>query len=599
MLTDNLAVLSLLALAPILLVGLLLVGLRWPATRAMPAGYLLVVVIAMLFWEVGAAEVAASSLQGLIIALTLLYIIFGALLLLATLDASGALRTIRSAFTQISPDRRVQAIIVGWLFGSFIEGASGFGTPAAVVAPLMLALGFPALAAVMVGLIIQSTPVSFGAVGTPMLVGVNDGLSGSAAETRLAERGTALGDYVPEVAVQVALLHTLVGTLVPLFVVCLLTRYFGARRSLGEGLEVAPFALFAAFAMTVPYLAVAVLFGPEFPSLLGGLIGLVVVMVATRRGFLQPTRAWDFEPRERWLPEWSGSVRPDMSEATAGDMPVARAWLPYLVVAGLLVVTRLPQLPLKEWLSGITWEWNGILGTPVAQAVEPVFLPGFLFLLTVGVSYPLFRMRRRQIVASWRVAGRQIVSAGIALLFAVPLVRVFINSGPDFNSTGLESMPLTLATGAADLAGGAWPMFAPWVGALGAFVAGSNTISNLMFSLFQFSTAEQIGISAKTVVAAQAVGGAAGNMVTVHNVVAACATVGLIGREGLLIRKTVLPMVYYCLAAGTLASVFVYGVGLNAGTVGLVLLVAALAAFAARAWRRRPRDAGSGEHERR
>ncbi|WP_063784076.1 L-lactate permease [Streptomyces sp. SBT349] len=589
MLTDNLAVLSLLALAPILLVGVLLVGLRWPATYAMPAGYVLVVVIAAVAWEVGAAEIAASSIQGLIIALTLLYIVFGALLLLSTLDASGALRSIRSAFTQISPDRRVQAIIVGWLFGSFIEGASGFGTPAAVVAPLMLALGFPAMAAVMVGLIIQSTPVSFGAVGTPMLVGVNDGLSGSSAvEARLAQEGTVLADYVPEVAVQVALLHAIIGTLVPLFVVCLLTRYFGANRSFGEGLAVAPFALFAALAMTVPYVTVAILFGPEFPSLLGGLIGLVIVMVATRRGFLQPTRAWDFEPRDRWLPEWSGTVQPDMREATASDMPVARAWLPYLVVAGLLVITRLPQLPLKDWLSGISLEWNSILGTPVAQAVEPFFLPGFMFLMTVGVTYLAFRMKRREIAESWRVAGRQIVSAGIALLFAVPLVRVFINSGPDFNSTGLESMPLTLATGAADLAGSAWPMFAPWVGALGAFVAGSNTVSNLMFSLFQFSTADQIGVSPKIVVAVQAVGGAAGNMVTVHNVVAACATVGLIGREGLLIRKTVLPMIYYCLAAGMLAYVFIHGIGLNAGTAGLVLLLAALAALATLTWRRRP-----------
>lgn len=591
MLTGNLAVLSLLALAPILLVGVLLVGLRWPATYAMPAGYALVVVIAMVAWEVGATEVVASSVQGLIIALTLLYIVFGALLLLATLDASGALRTIRSAFTRISPDRRVQAIIVGWLFGSFIEGASGFGTPAAVVAPLLLALGFPAMAAVMVGLIIQSTPVSFGAVGTPMLVGVNDGLSGSpAVEAHLEREGTVLADYVPEVAVQVALLHAIIGTLVPLFVVCLLTRYFGSRRSFGEGLAIAPFALFAALAMTVPYVAVAVLFGPEFPSLLGGLVGLFIVMIATRRGFLQPARPWDFPPRERWLPEWTGTVQPDMREATATDMPVAKAWLPYLVVASLLVLTRLPQLPLKDWLSGMSIEWNGILGTGVSQAVEPLFLPGFMFLATIGFTYVVFRMKRREIAESWRVAGRQIVAAGVALLFAVPLVRVFINSGPDFNTTGLDSMPLTLATGAADLAGSAWPMFAPWVGALGAFVAGSNTVSNLMFSLFQFSTAEQIDVSPTVVVATQAVGGAAGNMVTVHNVVAACATVGLIGKEGHLIRKTVLPMIYYCVAAGMLSYVFIHGLGLNAGTLGLALLLAVLTALAGYARRHATAD---------
>ena len=175
---DNLAVLSLLAIAPIAVVGVLLAGFRWPAKFAMPVGYVVTVIIAMTVWKMNPSAVAAATVEGLIIAITLLYIVFGALLLLSTVIASGAMSTIRAGFTSISPDRRVQAIIIGWLFGSFIEGASGFGTPAAVVAPLMLALGFPAMAAVMVGLIIQSTPVSFGAVGTPMIVGVGQGLSG-------------------------------------------------------------------------------------------------------------------------------------------------------------------------------------------------------------------------------------------------------------------------------------------------------------------------------------------------------------------------------------------------------------------------------------
>ena len=108
----------------------------------------------------------------------ILWIIFGAILLLNTLKHSGGITAIRNGFSGISPDRRVQAIIVAWLFGSFIEGASGFGTPAAVAVPLLVGLGFPGLAAVTAGMIIQSTPVSFGAAGTPILIGVNTGLAG-------------------------------------------------------------------------------------------------------------------------------------------------------------------------------------------------------------------------------------------------------------------------------------------------------------------------------------------------------------------------------------------------------------------------------------
>lgn len=578
---DNLAVLSLLALLPILVVGVLLAGLRWPAKQAMPIGFVVVVLVALFAWEMSPTAIAASAVQGLLLALTLLYIVFGALLLLETLTKSGAMATIRAGFTSISPDRRVQAIIIGWLFGSFIEGASGFGTPAAVVAPLLLALGFPAMAAVMVGLIIQSTPVSFGAVGTPILVGVSGGLSGSGA---VEERTTVLGIQFPElldrIGFQVAAIHATIGTLIPLILACMLCGFFGERKRFADGLAIWPFALFAAFAMTIPSVTVAAVLGPEFPSLLGGLIGLVVVMFASSRGFLMPKEVWDFPARERWATNWMGNLSPEADDLTRPKMSIWLAWTPYLVVAVLLVLSRTID-PVTEFL---TTGWrvvtvDDIFGTGIAQALQVVYLPGFLFILTCLVTYAIHRMRPADIAASWKVAGSQLAGAAVALLFALPLVRVFINSGADFNDSGLASMPLTLAEGAASIAGGAWPAFAPWIGALGAFVAGSNTVSNLMFSLFQFSTGEQIGVTPETVVATQAVGGAAGNMITVHNIVAASATVGLIGREGDLIRKTVLPTIYYCLMAGGISLVLIYGFGANLSTLWLAVLLVAVAAL--------------------
>ena len=169
--------LALLSVLPIVVVAVFLVGLRWPASRAMPISYVVCAVLALWIWQVPATVVAAASINGIVIAISLVFIIFGAILLLNTLQESGGLHTIRTGFTNISSDRRVQVIIVAWLFGSFIEGAAGFGTPAAVAVPLLVGLGFPSMAAVMSGMIIQSTPVSFGAAGTPILVGVNTGLS--------------------------------------------------------------------------------------------------------------------------------------------------------------------------------------------------------------------------------------------------------------------------------------------------------------------------------------------------------------------------------------------------------------------------------------
>ena len=144
--------LALTAFSPILLAAVLLLVLQWPAKKAMPLAFALTVAIALFIWDMTGTRVLASSLQGVVMSLSLLWIIFGAILLLNTLKHTGAISTIRNGFTAISPDRRVQAIIVAWCFGCFIEGASGFGTPAAVAAPLMVALGFPALAAVLMGL---------------------------------------------------------------------------------------------------------------------------------------------------------------------------------------------------------------------------------------------------------------------------------------------------------------------------------------------------------------------------------------------------------------------------------------------------------------
>ena len=181
---------ALLAIFPILAAAILLVGFRLPARVAMPVVYALAVLIGGLAWMMPLTQIVAASIQGLFIAFEILFIIFAAILLLNTLKHSGAIAAIRSGFTSITPDRRIQVVIVCWLFGSFIEGASGFGTPAAIAAPLLVALGFPALTAVMLGMMVQSTPVTFGAVGTPILVGVRGGLDSAEVTQQLMSAGS-------------------------------------------------------------------------------------------------------------------------------------------------------------------------------------------------------------------------------------------------------------------------------------------------------------------------------------------------------------------------------------------------------------------------
>ena len=188
-----------------------------------------------------------------------------------------------------------------------------------------------------------------------------------------------------------------------------------------------------------------------------------------------------------------------------------------------------------------------------------LYLPGTIFMVVSIAMLWVHRMQARELAAAWTQAARMLARPALALVFAVALVRVFIDSGADLNASGLESMPLTLAAAAADLVGRAWPFFAPVIGAMGAFVAGSNTVSDLMFAMFQYGVADRTGTSHLVILGLQAFGGAAGNMITVHNVVAASATVGLDGVEGALIRKTIWPMAYYLLVGGILGMVFAYG----------------------------------------
>jgi lactate permease len=553
---------ALLAVSPILLAGVLLVGFRVPAKWAMPAVYVAAVAVAVGAWQMEWIRVWAASIQGLFLTFDLLFIIFGALLLLNTLERSGGVAAIRKSFHAISADRRVQIILLGWLFGSFIEGTSGFGTPAAVCAPLMVAMGFPAAAAVMVGMMIQSTAVTFGAAGTPILVGVQGGVGGEAFEAQMAMAGLEMREFLRLVTARVVVLHGIAGTLMPTFMVVMTTRFFGERKSWTEGLSIFPFALLGGVAFTVPYVLLGIFLGPEFPSLAGAPIGLFIMTVAARKGFLVPEDTWDFPQASTWPNDWvSGMEVQDEGEEEHPPISTALAWSPYLFLAVLLAISRLPQFPVGDWLRVVAVAWNDIFSTGISASTTPLYLPGFILIVVVAMTFFLHRMNapalRRAVADSTRV----LLGAGFVLVFTVPMVRVYINSG--VNGADFLSMPIAMAEWIATNVGQVWPMFAGVTGALGAFIAGSNTVSNLMFSAFQYGVADRLLVSGIMIVALQAVGAAAGNMIAIHNVVAASATVGLLGREGATLRRTILPTVYYLFVIGILGLIAIHMLGLS------------------------------------
>ncbi len=405
----------------------------------------------------------------------------------------------------------------------------------------------------MLGMMVQSTAVTFGAVGTPVLVGIRGGLQNPALDAQLASQGLTFMDYIQHVTTNVAVIHAIAGTLMPTIMVCMMTRFFGANKSWKEGLEIFPFALLGGLAFTIPYMLTGILLGPEFPSLLGASLGMLVIVFAAKKGFLQPRHHWDFPKKESWPSNWMGKLDPNTEIKTRASLSLARSWGPYLMVISLLVLSRLSQLPLKSWLSSITVGWKEILGTSISASSAPLYLPATVLFVVCLITIYFHRMKAAQVSSAFAESGKMIFGAGFVLLFAVPMVRIYINS--EFNEFDLQGMPIVMAEWVAVNVGQIYPLFAPTIGALGAFIAGSNTVSNLMFSFFQFGVAERLLMPTTMIVALQAVGAAAGNMIAIHNVVAASATVGYLGNEGIVLRKTIIPTLHYLIVVGLIGLV--------------------------------------------
>lgn len=553
-------ILALIAVIPFIIVLTLMVGMRWPATRAMPIAWAACAVLGAAVWKMPLGFLAAATLSGFGNAINVLIIVFGAILILYTMQSSGAMETISCGFLGISRDRRIQTIIIAFLFGAFIEGSAGFGTPAAIAAPLLLGLGFPALAAVCVCLIFNSVPVTFGAVGTPIWFGfmtLKTPVEKALATANSNPGFSSFDGFLKHVGQWSAVIHTIIAFGLLLFALCFLTRFFGANKRWTEGLGAWKFAVFSTVAFTTPYLLTAFFFGVEFPSLLGGLVGLGIVVPAAKKGFFQPRTVWDFPERSAWEKDWTGIIEVDATSHKQRMSPFL-AWLPYVLIAALLVLTRINALPFKGWVNAWSITFPHILGYETINfAMKPLYLPGVMpFMLVAMLTIFLHRIPREQVAKAWCESFKRMKSPSIAMLFAVALVEIMKQSGN--NVVGYSSMPLSMAEAIADIAGRTWPLFAAYVGALGSFIAGSCTVSNLMFADFQYGLASAIGTSHEIILALQAVGGAMGNMTCVHNVVAASATVGLIGMEGLIIRRTMIPMFLYGLCAGIIGLLFCY-----------------------------------------
>lgn len=511
----------------ILLIYLMVKRNALPSYVALPWIATLVVGLHLLHFNTDIITISANVTSAIVAVQTPITVIFGAILFNRFCEVSGATNIMRKWLGNINPNPVAQLMIIGWAFAFMIEGASGFGTPAAIAAPILVGLGFHPLKVAMLALIMNSVPVSFGAVGTPTWFGFGP--------LKLSE------SMILEIGSITAFIHSFAALVIPLLALRVLVSWQEIRKNL-------LFIYISIFACVIPYFLLAQV-NDEFPSLLGGAIGLFIsVWVANRNIGLAKV--------ENTL---------DSQAVTRGQ--VIKALFPTGLLIAFLIVTRIQQLPFKAmmndttvWFStvlgslgtfeiskGLIFTLKDIFGSEVSSSYKLLYVPALIpFVITVLIAIPVFKVSGENVKNIFSSSLKQSKNPFIALMGALVMVNLMLVGGE-------HSMVKIIGRTFAEVTGSDWTIFSSFLGAIGAFFSGSNTVSNLTFGSVQLSTAETTGISVVLVLALQSVGGAMGNMVCINNIVAVSSVLNISNQEGTIIKKTIVPMVIYGIIAALCA----------------------------------------------
>jgi lactate permease len=481
-----------LALLPILVILFLMVGFRWGASRAGAAGYLISLIIATTLFGAGSQLLAVAHGKALLLTIDVLFIIWMAFLLFRVADEAGAIKTIGDALPHLTADKGMQALIIGWAFASFLQGVGGFGVPVAVIAPIMVGLGFPPLSAVVIPSIGHGWAVTFGSLGSSFnammaATGLPEELLGPPAAIFLGLAGLGVGLMVAHAAGGWSAIQRLWWPTLILGVVMGVTQYLGVLVGLWN-----------------------------IGSFLGGLAGLLVGFPLARHFKGEAEDNGVLDSRRLWIALSGYAV---LVGTTLGIqlIPSIRAAL------GQFVFT----LDFPSVSTGLGYSTAAGVGRTI-----PIFRhAGTILLYASTIAFFIYRR------AGWYKPGaanriitgtiRRVMSSSVGIASMVAMAVVMQHAG----------MTETLARGLAEGVGNFFPFVSPWIGALGAFMTGSNTNSNVVFSALQMRTAELLGYTVAIILAAQTSGAALGSVIAPTKVVVGASTGGMEGREGEVMRK--------------------------------------------------------------
>ena len=528
----------LLAFSPIFVVLVLMLGFRWGGSKAGPVGCLVAMLVAIVRFGAGWDVLLYAQLKGVLLTLFVLYITWMALLFYHTVDEAGAVKVIGTQLPWLTANRALQALLIGWVFSAFLQGASGFGVPVAVTAPLMVGLGFPRLAAVVIPSLGHGWAVTFGSLGSSFYA-------------LIAATGREGAELAPWAAVMLGLCCLMCGVAV--------LWSAGGWRTLRQGLV--PILLVGGTMVLVQYVVVTNGFW-ELGSFCGAVAGLALSLLL----FRLPRYRGDAAQRARAKPQ-------------PAAMPLRIALLPYallilVIIAGQLIApikAFLGQVVIRVQFPELSTSQGWVTPAETGRTINLFGHAGALLFYTSVLSYLALRWKctstgsaqgtstglRGELVepsaqgastsqrgepvepsaqgyyrpgSIRRITQRTIkraVRSSIGIATMVGMAVVMQHAG----------MTRTLAEGVADAVGDAYPLASPFIGALGAFMTGSNTNSNVVLGSFQQDAAALLGLNALIILAAQTAGAAIGSTFAPAKVIVGASTVGLGGDEGPVLKK--------------------------------------------------------------
>jgi len=499
---------NILALIPFLFIIYFLVMKGKQASKVMFGTYVFTAVMLLVVWKMEFMAFLGASVRGFGVALEIFLIIFSILLLFNLLKSKGKLDNLKHFMKSYTSDKNVLIILVGFFLVSFFESIAGFGTPAAIAVPILVFLGISPFSAIIICLVADSVAVAFGAFGIPVVYGIAQSVESANIVLITEFTGIMLG-------VIACFLPTLL-----LFIY----NYFEKKSVKGIS-KYFPFSFFAGFSFGVPYIISSFYLSPELVSVVASIVGFFLTVVYLHFTKFLKKRKVDF-------------------------MDLVKSFSAYFLVIVLLTASR------ANWFGfgGMLKKVGFTLALYSSKISFPfnLYSPGVLIFLAFVVFALIYKVSFRSLSGIFKesfVSGR---GAFYTLLPTLAFVQILIYS--NINYSGFESIPFLVAE-IFSKSGYFYIFLAPLIGAFGAFIAGSATVSNLIFGGLQSNVAS-IGIySESLLLALQTVGGSAGNMIAIHNIVAACSLVGLKNYESTIIKSNVKIVIGYCFASSLIALV--------------------------------------------